>query len=429
MNKFYPLAILLSLIFPFKIGIFRTTDILSISSIPIYLVSKNIKNGLIKNYLFLILSLCLIQPFFLIFNNNINILTSLIYGIRYLSFPSLILVITKYLNSLNDFEIKMIIKNIEKLISFFLFINIIFFIYQILGNKYIGDYGLATIGCNNATAFSAIQTLSILFINFIIGNFKDNFYEADKKIFIFNLSFIKSIILILMGISLNSRSITAVLIFYVAFQIISFFTKNILLFYKSVHKEIKIKYRYIYNSFLLFFLLTPFTFYIYKFISDKGIDLTRLIASISFFSSNEYINTTRYEVIKRELEMIPNIVNLIIGNGFGYFESFAGKDVIRLGMHSQYSRFIVEVGLIGLIIFMFPIFLIIKRQITISLNELLKGKKKNYIFFSNLAMINLSYLIYFLSYDLLTISAGVIGMSLTNSLGFSLTRSLLKNKR
>ena len=155
-------------------------------------------------------------------------------------------------------------------------------------------------------------------------------------------------------------------------------------------------------------------------------DLSRLLASLAFFSKTEHINTTRYQIITEELEKIPNIFNLIIGNGFGYIESLAGKSVLRLGMHSQYSRFIAEVGLIGLIIFMIPILLIIKRQILLSLNELFKGNEKNYIIFSNLAIINICYLVYFLSYDLLTISAGVIGMSFSNSLGFSLTKSIKK---
>ena len=108
---------------------------------------------------------------------------------------------------------KIIIRKMEKLISLFIFINIIFYFYQIMSGKFFGDYGLVTLGCDDATSFSAIQTLSILFLNFIIWNYKEIFFEENKKFFIFNLSFLKSIILILIGIALNSRSITAVIIF------------------------------------------------------------------------------------------------------------------------------------------------------------------------------------------------------------------------
>ncbi len=425
--KNFPFLLLLSLVIPLKIGFLRTTDLTILLAIPLYLKSPNIKNAIIKNFLILILLLCLIQPFFIIFNNDINIISSIIYSIRYLSFPCLIFAITKSWAKYNTFEFNKIIKNIENLINFFIILNIIFFGYQIITGKFYGDYGLVTFGCFGATALCGIQIISLLFINVIVGGFKQK--QKIKSVnyqSIFNLSFLRSIILIILGIGIGSRSFLAVLIFFITLKFFTFITKYSLIYLKTRQPEIKIKKKYINNSFICLLLLTPFTLYLYQFIVNRGINLNRLLASLSFFEANENLKMARYEIISAELEHVPNIFNFFIGNGFSYMESLGGNNLLRIGMHSQYSRLILEVGLIGLAIFIIPLLVIIKREFYFSISSLLIGKNANFDFYINLAVVNICFLIYFFSYDLLTISTGIIGLGFTLSLGFSLNKIILK---
>ena len=420
MNKLiknFPFIVLLALIFPFKVGIFRTTDLITISTIPIYLLSAKTTNKFIINYISIIFLLCLVQPIFLIFNNNINILSSVIYSLRYISFPCLIFVLSKYLNHCYLLKLEKTLKDFEKLILCFLIINILFFGYQIVTGRFFGDYGLVTLGCNGATAFSAIQIVSIFFINTIINTFKEK-----NKNFILNLNFLISIILIFFGLSIGSRSATAVFISFIVLKSFIFIAKYFYVYLKTVKAAIKLKIKYIYNSFIFLIFIAPFSIFIFQFIINRGINLTRLLASLSFFTKTENIKMTRFEIVSQELERVPNIINFFIGNGFSYVESFAGNNVLRIGMHSQYSRFILEVGLIGLAIFLIPLLIIIKREFNLSIKSLLNNELLTFDFYSNLYLTKICFLIYFLSYDVLTISAGVIGMGFVYSLGFSLTK-------
>jgi len=313
--------------------------------------------------------------FLFLFTYFVSIFYSENLTIGILRFIKLVFVILFYFFTVTIIvEKKFYLPNIIKWIKMSLFIFMIY-----LGYIYFFVFNRTFIGLNSKIATGTGKNSLAFMVAILIPFFLNSFFE-DKKNIKFSLKYMElfaSLIIVLLAISIQSRGLFLVILFY-------FF---ILLLTEIKNKKFYFK---IFLSIILIFLV------VFLFLSEelKSDLFFRFSVIFRLFEQNVYLedlSNIRYDLIKRSIELFS--ASPLIGVGAGNFMYF-GQGSFYIS-HNDYLLVLSEQGIIGLIIFLLVLFSFIK-----SAFFNLK-KEKNYINKSLLmSVLGLSLYLFFINaYD------------------------------
>ena len=237
---------------------------------------------------------------------------------------------------------------IEKTIIFSVCLNILWGLYQFISGDNRGHYhSVSAIGLDGSSASSGISYFAALVFAVFL-------YVKTGKFFLLGLGALS-----LLNIFLTSnRTFTIAAIIFLATWLLLTLYQN----FKIFIVKAKIKKNTLIVFSLVFLIVASLYFIpqtiksnnaIYKSFNSKFGIVTRL-------SKLEDGVSKRFKIIKQETENLNKYsFGYYFGTGKGYYESLHGKT--KMGMHSQFSRLINEIGLFGTLMWiLFFIILIFK---------------------------------------------------------------------
>lgn len=283
-------------------------------------------------------------------------------------------------------------------------INIVWAMYQLLFNDFRGWYGVSAIGLDGSSASSGASYFAGLVLLALV-------YAKTQKKVLFVLLFLSLPALILTS---NRTFILAAVIFLSSW--FSFFLGTAVL-HAYVRPRLRIKKKYLISFCAI--LILGFLFLHISGISNIFIEnVTGQFGAYNRLFKLEEGTDSRYDMIVLEIENTQiGSLPFYSGSGKGSYE--ASQGVVILGMHSQFSRLINEVGVIGLLMWLWFLGVIIS---FFSKSRALSTPE------SRVAIsFTLSFLCTFYSYDVLLIakSSFMFWIFIFTTLAYAMSRSSL----
>tara|TARA_B110000008_G_scaffold271928_1_gene304002 strand:+ start:56 stop:1342 length:1287 start_codon:yes stop_codon:yes gene_type:complete len=311
---------------------FRYEDLLT------FFIATILIFNLRKNYV-LITSLIFVYSFYIIFFSMLNIMleNSNLYSIVILGKEvQYFLVFSLILFSFDNVSFE---KSIKYFFTPITFIVVLFALNSMI-NGNIGAYGLPYIN-ENAPSTSAISYFNFLFITIILYFF----YSPRSKL-------ISKLLLLSIGILLISLIATAS---RTAFLVVVLFMVISPLFFLNTKYSIPIFLFIIMLIFIVYFNRYGLHEYLYLHKPENPVfhvTIGRVKTLLLLFDNLEVLHGARINSWQQSLSHINNW-NIFFGNGRGYFSATDGFK--GLGTDSQFTRNIIEIGIIGSFIFIMVI--------------------------------------------------------------------------
>lgn len=261
-------------------------------------------------------------------------LTGFIYLIRDLQYFAVGLLFFIVLSA-RDFDVGKKFNAIDKTIILSVCMNVAWSIYQLVSGDFRGHYATAAIGLDGSSASSGISYYAgLVFIAFLYA-------KTERK------SLLILVFLSFAGILLTSNRTfsMAALLFLMIWLFLFYLRVFVRVAYKGkVNKTALLLPGLMFPVIIGFFILPQALFTDYSFYES----LTARNGVISRFSRIEDGVKKRYELVAMETEVVRgNNLSFYLGNGKGQYEAKHGK--LKMGMHSQFSRLINEIGVIGVL--------------------------------------------------------------------------------
>ena len=226
---------------------------------------------------------------------------------------------------------------IDRTIIFMVFINVAWAIYQVLFNDFRGHYGVAAIGLDGSSASSGASYFAGLVLVALM-------YARSKKKVLFVLIFLSILALMLTS---NRTFILAAIIFLISWFLFFFGTTVLRLYVRPI---LRIKKKNL-ISFCLFCTILILIFLSLSFFKVRNIffeNITGQFGAYTRLLKLERAISIRYDLFLSEIEKTQiGSLPFYFGSGKGYYETAQGA--VMIGMHSQFARLINEVGVIGLL--------------------------------------------------------------------------------
>ena len=284
------------------------------------------------------------------------------------------------------------LRKLDLILNLFLLLNILYYFYQFFSNNFLGFYLLSPIFAEGASAISGILICFAFTIHIIIYNYSLSFARFD---FAIKPSYflLKSILFLFLSVGTVSRSSiigSLILLLYSCYLCRSFLSFGLSRLYKLYLSR---------NLLLTLSTLSIAGFYIIPRINLAPVVLHRFGYLFNYLNHAEsiYFDSThsRFDIITSEVSKLEYFSPLrrLFGSGPASYEYFF-NDGVKIGMHSQYSRLLIEFGFLGFFVLM-VLFLIIHTP---------KGIFSSLSSFFLIFSIYIPYFVFYATYDVFVIS-------------------------